>query len=333
MPDLIDTHWQKTLATVNARRSKETTILIPGRGYAVILGTTPRILRIQEEDPLLRDKNIQDYMDDVLAPFVGQVPRAAQRRIEGDPKRLFVNTVTSIHERDIAPQRAHSLLSQLRTRGVHSITLSAGVAGVEKDRAWCEQFSKLPSIPNVSVVQFRDLHDIATYIKQTNTGFGITVDTSVNHLFTRIGLPHVTLYDPSFPDTHSIQSLTSDSALGFCSYARAEFPLLLCARDEELSAAIHALMNGTSTAITAASGEHYQTILHALPQSDTAQITRALYREISTLHDTIAQQHIALPYSPQTLLEKLTPDELHRGRGIVRSAFAISPVWKTAVVQ
>jgi len=91
MPDLIDTHWVKSLKTISKLRNKDTTIFIPGRNLLV---KTKRgkitVFHFKEADPLLRAKNIYDYMNDCLKPFNAQHLQIPSRMIEKNSSVFYI---------------------------------------------------------------------------------------------------------------------------------------------------------------------------------------------------------------------------------------------------
>lgn len=78
----------------------------------------------------------------------------------------------------------------------------------------------------VSIRSYDSLSEIAIDIRKDNITLGITADTSLAHMFNFVGLRNLTFYNTRRWDPDSMQSLSSDSPLGFCRYTSLQFPII-----------------------------------------------------------------------------------------------------------
>ena len=131
MPDLIDTHWPRTLEVINAIRERkiDADIAIPGRSLLVTVKEGKICTHWHKSaDVLLRNKNIQDYMDDTLEAFAEPTnPRVAGFK-RPQSFTLYVNPFGSLPEKEIPAQLAYLVYRELGATTQQPIQLNI-VAG------------------------------------------------------------------------------------------------------------------------------------------------------------------------------------------------------------
>lgn len=113
--------------------------LIVGRGLLVDY-ENKAIFGLDEDDPLLRNSNIEDYMNDCLSQFIEV--RADKTRHSPpiqypfpDLLEAFINPFASLGIRDLPPELIVTLVEGLIENGVRKINISNGVEHSEKDKA------------------------------------------------------------------------------------------------------------------------------------------------------------------------------------------------------
>lgn len=231
-PDLIDTHWSKTLMTLRELRGKGVTVAIPARGLAMHMGAEGmRTVHYDLPDTLLRDKNIEDYMDDCLAQFGVRPHSVAGEKRFNDTSRFFLNPFTSQELRYISPGlmlHTYKRLKELDRKAEFHL-----IAGYHKSRNhvdWLNQFLNLMqqdgAMHRVSINYYADLNELAEHLQERECSAILTADTSVAHVANRLGYANVCVYNPMWWDSHSLQSMSASSPAGFCRYFHHQMPVL-----------------------------------------------------------------------------------------------------------
>jgi hypothetical protein len=254
LPDLIDNHWGRRLDLLEGLSPSDATAFIIGRNLIVRLGEEPSILHLDFPDPLLRNKNIEDYMDDCLSPFMN--PRTG---LPGPPPRssrpfansFFINGLSSLPERDLPTTMTVDICRRILRSSQSNVIVSRGTPGSSKDRRWVSDFRESMETlsgdaSRVRLIATKDLADLGKTIESCHVGAAITADTSIAHLLNRIGVPAITVYKKSFWDSSSIQSLVGSSPLGFCRYGPYQFPAVL-KQDADVQTLSELLAQGVSS--------------------------------------------------------------------------------------
>lgn len=238
MPDLIDSHLGRTLSLMASVRGADVRILLVGRNLLIEMREGHvAALHYDAPDPLLRDRNIEDYMEDCLLPFLpsrrgaGEPAATPPRRPKARRGSYLINPFTSTKLKDMDASLAFDIARRLSDDDGSSVHVSTGVRTSKKDVRWARSFQSMVdkdprAKARVRMVSFENLGDMAKKLGRLRVSAVLTGDTSVSHLANRLGIPNVTVYKPGFWDPESVQSLTSDSPLGFCRYAGFQFPAL-----------------------------------------------------------------------------------------------------------
>jgi len=237
MPDLIDSHLSRTLSLIESVHGRNVHIFLVGRNILIkIRGGRIVSFHYTAPDPLLRNKNIEDYMEDCLLPFIparkgnDKLEVALRDRSTPGRKSYFINPFTSTALKDMDASLVFWITRELIRDKNSFVYISKGLK-TSKDVRWVESFQSMinkdhRTRAHVHLMSFEDLSDMAEKLEKLHVGAVLTGDTSVSHLANRLGIPNVTVYRPNFWDPESVQSLTSDSPLGFCRYANFQFPAL-----------------------------------------------------------------------------------------------------------
>ncbi len=246
MPDLIDSHWGKRLELIDAIKDREVFVLVVSRNLAIKLGKKREVWHLSSADPLLRESNIEDYMNDCLLPFVdrasvcerGCVARPSAELRENGRIALLGNALSSLGGKDLPPEKFLDLCKKMLTRISAPIYVSAGVRESAKDVAWVAKFSSLLAASDnrvrsgIRLLYDNGLTDLAERCRELDVSLVFSVDTSLPHLFNRLGVPTIAIYKKAFWDDSSLQSLASDSPLGFCRYGGAMYPAVFDERED-----------------------------------------------------------------------------------------------------
>jgi hypothetical protein len=345
LPDLIDTHFRGTLELLPALVSAGSPTFLVGRNTAVHPWAR-RVYRTRDADPLLRDSNIEDYMDDCLAAFLGARPALSRPH----PTRLadirdgvvFINPFSSLPERDVPPGLVLNLVAALSAAGVRRILISRGAPGIAKDEAASAEVAcRIENVAGMTEVcqrGFDNLGAMALELEAENVVLGISPDTSVPHLLNSLGIPVLTLYSRTFWDGMCVQSLASDSPLGFCRYQTSQLPLLFDRAAippvETLQRVLEELVTSVppreeTEAVLAAYGQELTT-LSSTGEADLARAFGALADLHGRLSELCGLGAVAELFGVAAFHPCLLGRNQRRTRRLMCSLFRISPVYKIA---
>ncbi len=240
LPDLIDNQWGKRLDLIEAISRRHGAAFIIGRNMILKFGKNPVSLHLKGEDPLLRNKNIEDYMNDCSEAYI---PKRDIKITYPNPVKIsktvsiFFNGLSSFAGKDIGPKLSLEICKKLADVMGTNCYVSMGVRSSEKDSSFVSDFNEMLQKSDINYrtkIKFMDdngLTDLARKLKKFHVGLIITADTSIAHLSNRVGLPNITIFKQNFWDSSSTQSLASSSPLGFCRYGPFEYPYILHEND------------------------------------------------------------------------------------------------------
>jgi hypothetical protein len=346
LPDLIDTHFFATLELLPALVSAGAPTFLVGRNTAVD-PRARRLYRTCDADPLLRNSNIEDYMDDCLARFLGDrtVPSRPQPIHLGAVREnaVFINPFSSLPERDLPPSLVLNIVAALSSAGVRRILISRGAPGVAKDEAGSRAIAcRIEDVRGTSDVcqrGFGSLGHMARELRGQDVALGVSPDTSVPHLLNSLGIPVLTFYSRTFWDSACVQSLASDSPLGFCRYQTSQLPFVF---DRAAIPPVETLQHAFDELLdmSASPREHADQRLAAYRHELTTlngiegAVPERTFDTLADLHDRLAASYglgaVADLFDVRAFRPSLVGRNRDRTRRLTRSLFRISPVYKIA---
>jgi hypothetical protein len=345
LPDLIDTHFSDTLDCLQAIVRVGAPVLLIGRNTAVD-SQARRVYRTHESDPLLRSSNIEDYMDDCLSPFLGGCPPPARpthlRLPTLHQEAVFVNPFGSVPKRDLPPGLVLNIVAALDRLGVPRVVISKGSPDVEKDEiasaAIADGLSHLRLAGEACQRGFDSLGHLTHELADRNVTLGISPDTSIPHLFNALGIPVLTFYGLGSWDGACVQSLASDSPLGFCRYCAGQLPLLF---DRAAIPPVDLLQRALGEIVSCDRPDRCaETLLDAYWRAISALATieetgmAGAFDELADLHERLAAavglDQTAGLFDARMFRPWLVDLNGGRTRRLVQSLFRISPVFKIA---
>jgi len=235
--DLLDNHLGQTLNLLDVMSKKRLVIFLISRNLIISTDNNMcNIYHFQSPDVLLRNKNIEDYMDDCLRPFlkttrlINKIMYAKKRR-SGRGLKILFNPFCSHELKQI------KVTLFLKT-AVHLINLNGKVdiyiptnSRIKSNIRWLDNMKKMLDNKKcdflkkkINIISDNNLTDLVKKIKRLGIDSALTSDTSISHLVSSVGLPNITLYNEEFWDKYSPQSLSAESVLGFCRYNLPQYP-------------------------------------------------------------------------------------------------------------
>jgi|GEM_PF-1917439 len=235
--DLLDNHFSDTLFFLKQNKNKRYIILLLSRNLIIrVVGNKCLVFHYEREDVLLRNKNIEDYMDECLWPFLAmsrkQYNLKSDNKEKGSKKiKIFINP----HSSTILKQIPLSLVLDIVVNVSEVIGASFYISkGVDEDhhqwiRSFCrkledERFKKYAD--SITILSDSGLDDLGSQLENIAVSAALTADTAVSHLLSRLMIPNLTVYNEGFWDGESLQSLSAESPLGFCRYYCPQYPVI-----------------------------------------------------------------------------------------------------------
>lgn len=235
--DLIENQWDRTKYLVKSLAIKNIPSIIIGRNLIIIPdGETIQIFHFFEEDHLLREENIEDYMNSCLNPFLNPIT------FKHSPKKvisnnLVINPFGSESLKTLSVDMVNYIIQSYKKYHPEAkILVIAGFKNSYSHLCWCadlknrignESYNK-----DILFKNFGSFSEIIENIQRYDISLGVTADTSITHLFNYLGIRNATIFNLQRCDILSKQSLCSDSPLGFCRYGPIQYPVLLTKENE-----------------------------------------------------------------------------------------------------
>jgi hypothetical protein len=329
MPDLLDVHWERTVTAIHAIAVPGNTALVLGRNLAIHFQKDATLVyHTNEDDPLLRNSNIEDYMNLCLAPFADPIAMRTFA-VPSAMSNFVINPFGSIGSKTFPFQVALDLVTALAERYNDSrFLMIAGLRSLPLHMSWLARFRA--SIADrglagrVAIRYYDSFMELRDDLERYQIGFGITADTSIAHFFNFIGLRNITLYNIDRCDIKSCQSLSSDSPLGFCRFDPLQFPLLFSAEHApsvaSMCALIDAPMNLNVLAATEPFGQAVDSCDFVRPTED--------HQRLLEEHGRLLQQPtlgwLLDVYDPNVLVSNLSDD----AAALMRANWRITPAYK-----
>lgn len=229
-PDLLDINFEKTVKLLFELSGEEGIVIFPGKSlYVVIDKLGFNFFHLNQADTTLRDQNIEDYMNECMLPFIDNYSAYQDEKFSGNENVIYINPFGSLENKTINLDFVIPLCKELNKDKSTSINLIAGLRDCEFHSRWIKQFIKLKNKHKIKcrLSYYSSLNQLALDIYKFRPGAILTTDTSISHLTHRLNLPTVIFYHSKRFDNSSIQSMISESPLGFGRYYKNSYPLLI----------------------------------------------------------------------------------------------------------
>lgn len=229
-PDLLDVNFEKTISLLSVVSGVNGVIVMPGRSlYIVIDNSGLHCFHFNQPDVILRDQNIEDYMNECMRPFIDRHNALQQKESVNGCSHLFINPFGSLANKTIDLNFIVSLCKELNKNKKLEINLICGLKDCSFHSDWISKFIKLKKKNNIKcrLSYYSSLDHLASDFCKLRPGAVLTADTSISHLSHRLNFPTVIFFHATRFDNSSIQSMISESPLGFGRYFKNSFPLLI----------------------------------------------------------------------------------------------------------
>ena len=253
MPDLIDSQFEFCYEFLKLLIKKPFgAIEIVSRNLKIIKEKEKNIcLHNGRHDTLLKDSNIEDYMNECVNPInhSKKLIKLQNKTNKSNSHQLLINPFSSTVTKYIPVELFSKIFQKIQTQDEKTQwELVGGMVGRKEDFFWIRDFLSNSYVEQNVGEKFKIKHysNLKLLISKLNSEkfkFGITADTSIAHILNMTATPQITIYNTAFWDTTSIQSLASDSPLGFSRFNINQFPVINYGQFDEVSEVILSCMN------------------------------------------------------------------------------------------
>ncbi|HPT08686.1 MAG TPA: hypothetical protein PLE28_03260 [bacterium] len=230
LPDLLDINFEKTLFFLLNLSSVNGIIIIPGRSlYVVINDKKLQCFHLNQPDVILKNQNIEDYMNECMNPFIGSHNALQQKKVKNNSNLIFINPFGSLENKTINLDFIVLLCKNLNKNKKLKINLICGLRDCSFHSDWVKKFIELKKENKIkcNLSNYSSLNQLTLNLSKLRPGAILTADTSISHLTHRLNIPTVIFFHAARFDNSSVQSMVSESPLGFGRYFKNSFPLLI----------------------------------------------------------------------------------------------------------
>lgn len=203
---------------------------------------------------------------------------------------------------------------------------------------------------NLSIEYFTSLSELAACINTYEKfASAISADTSISHLLNLLKIPTITVYNSVMWDEQSIQSLTSDSPLGFCRYSNFQLPALNSFTEYSQFFPFSKFIwdalnffNGNHNGVKQFVLQCRQILQEILNAMDGIVLNDMSDEEVSWHLELISKKYMEIQpniretqgdwligiYNPASMVKGIIKEQMSSSRLLISSAIRISPLYK-----
>ena len=205
---------------------KDGIYIINSRNYFFIKnGNNIRLFTLKNRaDVLLTNDNIFNYMKKCCKPFVRTSAYPKNLKVtHQSAKKIYINPYASLAQKSLTVDEIKTIVTELK-KSSPKVEIFIP-AGYNEDTVNYTQ--KIKKSIAVNTLPDNGIYDLYNKLKQNNFDLVITVDSALTHIITKLGIRNIILFKQGFWDSLSIQSLSAESPIAFCSAYYWQYPLVL----------------------------------------------------------------------------------------------------------
>ena len=176
-----------------------------------------------KENVLLTKDNIFDYMKNCVRPFVKSVKLPEiKANLSSKIAKIYINPYASLEQKSLSINEIENIVKTLK-----KILSDVEIFVPSGYNAETKKFSgKIKKAISVSLLEDSGIYNLYEKIKQNDIDLVITVDSAITHILTKFGIENIVLYKEGFWDAQSLQSLSAESPIAFCSSYYWQYPMV-----------------------------------------------------------------------------------------------------------
>jgi len=356
MPDLVDNHLSNTLRLLEVLLRQNALVMLLGRNILIRFRrdcNTAQAFHLLTDDVLLRNKSIEEYMDDCLTPFMiptKPLQNLTYGRTDNESLKIFVHPHSSHFMKAISPELTLRIISEMIENVNGKVYISKGVKD-QLDVEWITSSMQLLLIQyrkiakRIDFLEDSGLSDLCHKLIRERISAALVADTGVAHVLSRMFIPNITIWNSQFWDSESTQSLSAESVLGFCRFNFPQYPAVM-----DKNTNMHLLIASISKGLIFLSKNSSNCVSNKLRQriaNFASKITRLTKKHANDEFTYAHHQELNLDYLKLQRYLKTScldwtiglynPDEVVKGildqpneriSPLLRSAWRILPIFK-----
>jgi len=359
MPDLIDNHFGENLELLKTVINKSTVIFILGRNLILHYQKNKiDAYHFNKKDVLLKNKNIEDYMDDCLSPFLESQssfnPPQNNDLYKNSAAKIFINPYSSHVLKEIPVGLFLKIAYELSKNNSIKFIISRNNGMPDERDKWIDvlmlkikdgKYKKLYG--KINFIFDKNIADLCKKILKKYVVCALTADTSISHVLSKLMIPNITIYNEHFWDRESRQSLSAESPLGFCRYNLPQFAAILTG-DGNSNKFLDGIKSGLQTLLSVAKVDNkkfsqkipkniykfYEMVRDCIKypaKSLNYCDHKKLYTEYLTLKEQFVCSEFAWLfniYDPDQLISGINKDKDKNNRFLIYSSWKNLPLYK-----
>lgn len=220
LQDVLVNHDKNGLYVINSRNM-----------FIWKIGKTVQIFKLSgRSDVLLTNDNIFPYMQRCVSPFVKtDILQPIKKVTKQNIRRIYINPFSSLSEKSFSATGVQTIVEKLnQTFPDIQIILPMGYDDVTRD--FSQKLAKKLHIERLSDTGIYDL-----FTRLNKNDLVITVDTALTHIVTKHDITNIVVFKSGFWDPDSLQSLSAESPISFCSRNPHQLPIVFGGDYDELA--------------------------------------------------------------------------------------------------
>ena len=230
--DFLDSHISLTTEIIKRYKPQGMMVLL-SRNVFICPGENTHINKLIAPDVLLTNQGIHRYLPETILPFIGETVdtdiSSEEINAHADHNEsFFINPFSSKELKDIPIDFVQKLICKMIKNTSYRICISRGLNG-EYEQNYIEKL--MAGLPGEyhSRIEFICEENLALFSErliESNVKWGITADTSISHMLTRMKMKNFTMYRRGFWDETSVLSMATESPLGYCGLLKYQLPII-----------------------------------------------------------------------------------------------------------
>ncbi|EKD44370.1 MAG: hypothetical protein ACD_71C00160G0001 [uncultured bacterium (gcode 4)] len=175
-------------------------------------------------------------MNECLSPFLHPVRALQLRKFECNRDVIYINPFGSLENKTLDLDFVINLCKEFAKDNKRTINIICGLRGSAFQSLWVKRFSESGIFKNNNILTsfYSSLDNLVIDIYKLRPEIMITADTSIAHLANYLNINCIILCNSSRVDNSSMQSMISESPLGFGRYFLNNYPFLVQKYDNQL---------------------------------------------------------------------------------------------------
>lgn len=233
----IDDAWLQDILT---SQGKSGLYIISSRNIFIWkAGNDIKIFKLSGcSDILLTNNNIFPYMQDCIFPFVkSNILQPIKKVSKLNIRRIYINPFSSLDEKSFSADGLQIIIKKLKL-SFPTIQIAIPAGYDDFTREFSQNLAGKLRVTRLDDTGIQDL-----FTKLTKNDLVITVDTALTHIVTKHDITNIVVFKNGFWDPDSLQSLSAESPIAFCSRNPHQLPIVFDGNYDDLADRVVSVIN------------------------------------------------------------------------------------------